>query len=110
MALFPNRSSLGNAAPVAKTPPPRVTPPPATPANGASAPAASEASEAAVNPAQQNGTAGGVNASAPSTPPPSSDGMVADFRVDEMTMQVDEEDTDFDEQLLRLSHRIHSVL
>jgi pilus assembly protein CpaF len=109
MALFPNRSSLGNATPVAKSPAPKIASAAASasaptngngqamPTNGASTPAPDSAA-----------SNGAVHNSAPVSP--DTDGATPDFRVSEMSMQMDEEDTDFDDQLLRLSHRIHGVL
>jgi pilus assembly protein CpaF len=33
-----------------------------------------------------------------------------DFKASEMTMEIDEDDEDFDDEMLRLSHKIHTVL
>lgn len=101
MALFPNRSSLGTATPVAKTPvangaPPQVIAPvpDATPTNGAAA----------------NGGAPGNGSTPVNGAGDGSTLEVASYHITEMTMPLDEQDTDFDEQLLRLSHKIHTVL
>jgi pilus assembly protein CpaF len=111
MALFPNRSSLGNATPVAKTPAPRVAPAVA----GNDTPTPPPDGDAPANSVLQNGAAANGVASPATNDNNGSSANGAetgtvDFRVAEMTMQVDEDDTDFDEQLLRLSHRIHTVL
>ena len=115
MALFPNRSSLGTAAPVTKAPPkapPKIAP---------SAPEAEDSATAGSTPkagaAQTNGASNGAavngssNGVAPTGSTPSEgEGETASFLITEMTMQTDEEDTDFDEALLKLSHKIHTVL
>ena len=53
-----------------------------------------------------------TNGGPPKDGPASSDPVieVVDFRQSEMTMPVDEDDVDFDEDLLRLSHKVHTVL
>jgi pilus assembly protein CpaF len=114
MALFPNRSSLGTATPVAKAPaktPPKIAPAPAEPAPDKTvAPAGSTpGASAAKSDAALNGSANNGAFAAGSTPGSESEDT-PDFRISEMTMQTDDEDTDFDEQLLRLSHKIHTVL
>lgn len=105
MALFPNRSSLGTAVPVAKTPAPR-TAPPATPSTAAKEVAEVVPGGQAAPP--NSAPSGGVTPSDSSSE--NAESTTIDFRVAEMTMPLDEDDTDFDEQLLRLSHRIHTVL
>lgn len=102
MALFPGGvrsrpniqppgTGTGGPAPssapaTTEAPPPRVEAPP--PTNGAAAPAPEPASP----------------------PPAAGGGEVVDFRASEMTMPVDEDDVDFDDELLRLSHKVHVVL
>lgn len=96
MALFPNRSSLGGTTAPVKAPPapPRKPVTVETPVvnNGETPPAPVPPTAPAATPAAE---------AEPETP---------DFRVTEMQMPLDEEDADFDEQLLRLSHKIHTVL
>lgn len=107
MALFPNRSSLGNAAPVTKSPAPIAPIPNGAPTHGNGASTSASDGNGSANGsggAPQNGAA--VNGAAHGV----GEVPVADFRISEMSMLTDEEDTDFDEQLLRLSHRIHGVL
>lgn len=43
-------------------------------------------------------------------PAPGAPAGGGDFKAAEMQMPVDEEDTDFDDELLRLSHKVHTVL
>lgn len=107
MALFPNRSTLGSTAPpVAKPSPAGVTAPVTQPLPNTAGTGTDGDGVARLH---TNGAVGsGATPPAPSTD--GGDSGVPDFRVSEMQMLVDEEDTDFDEQLLRLSHRIHSVL
>jgi pilus assembly protein CpaF len=108
MALFPNRSSMGAATPVAKTPAPRVAPSASPPVEKEAPVAASDGKAAPANGVPQTAPANGVSPNGASAD--GAESTTVDFRVAEMTMPVDEDDTDFDEQLLRLSHRIHTVL
>ncbi len=55
-----------------------------------------------------------VEAPRPETPAPSVNGSsgdaAADFQAEEASMPWDEDDVDFDDEMLRLSHKVHSVL
>lgn len=95
MALFPNRSKLGGATPIAKTPAPKtITPDKKTP----------ESTSHAESPNNKlsNNTLPKPNGASPDQP--------QHFHVTEMQLQTDQEDRDFDEHLLNLSHKIHTIL
>ena len=115
MALFPGRSRLGAGAPLA---PETLDVEDARPVAVVEASRPVEAANgAASNGVAQNGAASDVantngatsNGAAPAEAAKTGS-AVGDYMASEMTMPVDEADTDFDEELLRLSHKIHSVL
>jgi pilus assembly protein CpaF len=117
MALFPGKSRMGpaSAAPTpggtatTSSPAPNgagiATPEPAPPRNIEPVKPVEGAANGVANGAASGSPAAGSNGAA-SAPAPA----VADFRLKEMEMAVDEDDQDFDDELLRLSHKIHVVL
>src|SRR5690606_8152773 len=127
MALFPGRSRLGGVAPSApERKPEEAAPRPVAPRPAAPRPVAPEAPPhpdgaashgVASNGAAATGASANGSAAGAATGGTAGDGATGEaaapaggFQAAELTMPVDEEDTDFDEELLRLSHKIHSVL
>ncbi len=81
-----------------------IAAPPGT-ANGTTNGTANGAANGALN--GVNGTANGTansTGSAPKSPPS------GEFQAAEVAMEVDEDDEDFDDEMLRLSHKVHTVL
>jgi pilus assembly protein CpaF len=91
--------------------------------NTTSGPAAPQAGDGPVSPAVdgllKDGAAGALNSAANGAANGSNgssngaavaNGATGDYKATEMVMEVDTDDEDFDDDMLRLSHKVHSVL
>ena len=82
------------------------------PLNGDGAPRdpITPASGNGANGSSANGSSANGNGSHPAAPPAPEAEAEADFLADLMEMPLDADDNDFDDELLRLSHKVHSLL
>jgi len=109
MALFPGKSRLGPTSPAGTqatvdAPAGAESPNGANGANGANRPAAvAEPVRPAAPASAPNGASNGAVEKAPAL-------ETKGYLEAEMEMPIDEDDADFDDELLRLSHKIHTVL